>query len=91
MPKEKITKENLYVYFNSLISISSINESGTSQYSKYLVRMENLEQTLLLKKCQVPLSEFTDLKESVFFVREIEEEKYIAYKHKYKKAHKEYY
>ena len=43
MPKEKITKENLYVYFNSLISISSINESGTSQYFKYLVCMENLE------------------------------------------------
>ena len=78
MPKEKITKENLYVYFNSLISISSINESGTSQYSKYLVRMENLEQTLLLKKCQVPLSEFTDLKESLFFIREIEEEDNIS-------------
>ena len=75
MPKEKITKENLYVYYNSLISIGSINETGSTLYSKYLVRMENLEQTLLLKKCQVPLSEFTDLKESLFFIREIEENK----------------
>ena len=71
MPKEKITKENLYVYYNSLISVSCISETGTNLFSNYLLRMENLEQTLLLKKCQVPLSEFTDLKESLFFIREI--------------------
>ena len=71
MPKEKITKENLYVYFNSLISISCISESGSNQKSKYLLRMENLEQALLLKICPVPLSDFSDLKESLFFIREI--------------------
>ena len=71
MPKEKITKENLYVYYNSLISISCISETGTNKTSDYLLRMENLEQNLLLKKCQIPLSEFTDLKESLFFIREI--------------------
>ena len=74
MPKEKITKENLYIYYNSLISISSISETNINRFSKYLLRIENLEQTLLLKKCVVPLSDFSDLKESLFFIRELDEE-----------------
>ena len=78
MPKEKITKENLYVYFNSLISISCISETGTHLYSNYLIRIENLEQTLLLKKCQVPLSDFSDLKESLFIIKEPLEEKTLS-------------
>ena len=73
MSKEKITKENLYVYYNSLISISCMSEKGVNRNAKYLLRMENLEQVLLLKLCQVPLSDFTDLKESLFFIRDIEE------------------
>lgn len=74
MPKEKITKENLYICYNSLISISSISETNINRFSKYLLRIENLEQTLLLKKCAVQLSDFSDLKESLFFIRELEEE-----------------
>ena len=75
MIKEKITKENLYIYYNSLISINTSSETNQNIYSKYLLRIENLEQTLLLKKCLMPLSDFFDLKESLFFIREIEENK----------------
>ena len=74
MSKEKITKENLYIYYNSLVSISSISETNINRYSKYLIRIENLEQTLLFKKCLVPLSDFSDLKESLFYIRECDDE-----------------
>ena len=75
MIKEKITKENLYIYYNSLISINTSSETNQNIYSKYLLRIENLEQTLLLKKCLMPLSDFFDLKESLFFLLLIEENK----------------
>ena len=74
MSKEKITKENLYIYYNSLISISSISETNIHRYSKYLIRIENLEQTLLFKKCLAPLHDFSDLKESLFYIREYGDE-----------------
>ena len=74
MSKEKITKENLYIYYNSLVSISSISETNINRYSKYLIRIENLEQTLLFKKCLVPLYDFSDLKESLFYIREYGDE-----------------
>jgi len=74
MPKRKLAKIKSYVYYNSLISIGEIPESRNSKTSKYLVRMENIEQTLILKPCASPLFEFSDLKESLFFIREIEEE-----------------
>ena len=74
MPKEKITKENLYIYYNSLISICTISETNMIRSSKFLLRIENLEQTLLLKHCTVPLSDFSDLKESLFYIREIDDE-----------------
>ena len=73
MSKEKITKENLYIYYDSLITISSISETNINRFSKYLIRIENLEQTLILKKCIVPLSDFSDLKESLFYIRKIYE------------------
>ena len=78
MSKRKLAKKKSYVYYNSLISIGEIPESGNSKTSKYLVRMENIEQTLILKPCSSPLFEFSDLKESLFFIREIEE-KNISY------------
>ena len=74
MSRENITKENLYIYFNSLVSISSIPETNINIYSNYLLRIENLEQTLLLKKCIIPISDFSDLKESLFYIREIDNE-----------------
>ena len=74
MSRENITKENLYIYFNSLVSISSIPETNINIYSNYLLRVENLEQTLLLKKCIIPISDFSDLKESLFYIREIDNE-----------------
>ena len=73
MSKRKLARIKPYIYYNSLISISEVPESGNSKFSKYLVRMENLEQTLILKPCSSRLFEFSDLKESLFFIREIEE------------------
>ena len=90
MSKRKLVKNKSYVYYNSLISIGEIPESGNSKSSKYLVRMENIEQTLILKPCSSPLSEFSDLKESLFFIREIEEEK-ISYLQKERKLINKYY
>ena len=77
MSKENITKENLYIYYNSLISISSISETNTKLFSKYLLRIDNLEQTLLLKKGAMPLYDFSDLKESLFYIRKIDGEENI--------------
>ena len=90
MSKKKLAKNKSYVYYNSLISIGEIPESGNSKSSKYLVRMENIEQTLILKPCSSPLSEFSDLKESLFFIREIEEEN-ISYLQKERKLINKYY
>ena len=75
MSKGNGTKENLFIHFNSLITISSISETNINKFSKYLIRIENLEQTLIFKKCLVPLSDFSDLKESLFYIREKDEEK----------------
>ena len=52
--------------------------------------MENIEQTLILKPCSSPLFEFSDLKESLFFIREIEEEN-ISYLQKERKLINKYY
>ena len=73
MSEKIINKENLYIYNNSLISISIISEDGNFRYTKYLMRMENLEQTLLFKNCLIPISQFTELKESLFYIRNAEE------------------
>ena len=76
MSKGNGTKENLFIHFNSLITISSISETNINKFSKYLIRIENLEQTLIFKKCLVPLSDFSDLKESLFYIREKDDEDY---------------
>ena len=61
-----------FVHFNSLISLKLLSDHY-HLHAKYLIRMENLEQTLLLKLCESPLLEYSDLKESLFFIRDMDE------------------
>ena len=72
MPLKKYEgKIDPYVHYNSLISLKLV--SNHYYHSQYLIRMENLEENLLLKLCKSPLIEQTDLKESLFFIRDIDE------------------
>ena len=72
MPSKKNEgKIDPYVHYNSLISLKLV--SNHYYHSQYLIRMENLEENLLLKLCKSPLIEQTDLKESLFFIRDIDE------------------
>ena len=73
-------KHDPYVHYNSLISLKLV--SNHCSHSKYLLRMENLEENLLLKLCESPIIEQTDLKESLFFIRDIDECKSIYGKKK---------
>ena len=63
-----------YIFFNSLVSIKLVSEKNIKHSSDfYIVRMENLDQSLILKKCDTPLIQYSDLKESLFYIRNIEE------------------
>ena len=61
-----------FIRFNSLISLKLLSDHF-HLHAKYLIRMENLEQTLLLKLCDSPLLDYSDLKESLFFLRDKDE------------------
>ena len=65
-------KNDLFIHYNSLISLKLLSDHY-HLHSKYIIRMENLEQTLLLKLCESPLLEYSDLKESFFYIRDIDE------------------
>ena len=72
---EKNTNNNKidpFIRFNSLISLKLLSDHF-HLHAKYLIRMENLEQTLLLKLCDSPLLDYSDLKESLFFLRDKDE------------------
>ena len=66
--------DNSYIYLNSLISINLISDLNSfSNYSKYIVRLENSDDLLSLKLCKKPLEDYIELTESLFFIRDIEE------------------
>ena len=58
MSSEKITKENLYIHYNSLISISTISEEYSNKYSNYLIQhlLEQWNNTPEGKETLVTLS-----------------------------------
>ena len=63
-----------YIYYNSLISLKLVSENThPSRKEFYMIRKENLEQSLILKRCDTPLLQYTDIKESLFYVRNIDE------------------
>ena len=67
-----------YITYNSLISISVVSEyNDNKNYSKYLIAEENLEQKLKFKLCKNPLVEYSNLKSSYFYIRDIGECKSI--------------
>ena len=67
-----------YITYNSLVSISVVSEyNDNKNYSKYLIAEENLEQKLKFKLCKNPLVEYSDLKSSYFYIRDIGECKSI--------------
>ena len=70
--KNNDIKNDPYIHYNSLISLKLLSDHYHLK-AQYLIRMENLEQTLLLKLCDSPLLEYSDLKESFFFIRDIDE------------------
>ena len=63
-----------YICKNSLISINIISDDNSNnKYSKYLIRLENSDESLAFKICKNPLVEYNDLTESFFYIRDIEE------------------
>ena len=63
-----------YIYYNSLISLKLVSETTHPSHKDfYMIRKENLEQSLILKRCETPLLEYADLKESLFYIRNIDE------------------
>ena len=72
--EENSNNDMNYIFFNSLVSIKLVSEKNIKHSSDfYIVRMENLDQSLILKRCETPLIQYSDLKESLFYIRNIEE------------------
>ena len=72
--KNSENKNDLSILYNTLISLRLISEHlHYHHHDKYLVRMDDLEQRLKFKLCKSPLLEYYDLKESLFFIRDIDE------------------
>ena len=66
--------EKIYIQYNSLISLAVISKDfEDTNFTKFLIVEEDLEQSLNFKKCRKPLKEYVDLKESFFYIRNIDE------------------
>ena len=72
--KNTENKNELSILYNTLISLRLVSEHlHFHHHDKYLVRMADLEQRLKFKLCKSPLLEYYNLKESFFFIRDIDE------------------
>ena len=65
--------ENKIVHFNSVISLSLITESSEKKSSMYIIRREELDESLLLRELN-PLSDFTLMKDGLFTIKKLREE-----------------
>ena len=65
--------ENKIVHFNSVISLSLITESSEKKSSMYIIRREELDESLLLRELN-PLSDFTLMKDALFTIKKLREE-----------------
>lgn len=66
--------DNSFVQFNSLITLSIVSDDyEKTNYTKYLVTDENLDYLLCFKLCKKPLLEYSNLINSYFFIRNIDE------------------
>ena len=67
-------KDKFSIKYNSLVTLSILSqEYENSNLGKYLVTEENLEHSLNFKLCKKPLLEYSDLKESLFYLRKVDE------------------
>ena len=71
MSKER---NNNFISYNSLISLCVLSEEyDNSQYAKFLCAEENLEHSLNFKLCKKTLLDYSDIKGSLFYIRNIDE------------------
>ena len=69
-----MSKENNYIKYNSIISIGILSEEyENSHFSKFLYAEENLEHSLNFKLCKKSFLDYSDIKGSLFYIRNIEE------------------
>ena len=62
------------IKYNSLVTLSILSqEYENANVGKYLITEENLEHSLNFKLCKKPLLEYSDLKESLFYLRKVDE------------------
>ena len=67
-------ENNKYITYNSLISLCILSEDyDNSQYAKFLYAEENLEHSLSFKLCNKTFLDYSDIKGSLFYIRNIEE------------------
>ena len=68
------SNNNSYIQYNSVFSISIFSEEyENTNYAKYLLTEDNLEHLLSFKICKKPLIDYSNLKRSYFYIRNIDE------------------
>ena len=60
------------IHYDSVISLSLVTETLEKKRALYIMRLESLDETMLLRKCN-PLSDFCMIKESLFVIKKIKE------------------
>ena len=68
----KIVEDEI-IHFDSVISLSLVTETLEKKRALYVMRLESLDETILLRKLN-PLSDFSMIKESLFIIRRIREQ-----------------
>ena len=69
-----MSKTDTYIRYNSLVTIGiSVNKSESSAETKYLMRIENLDQALGFHFSSKPLIGNFELEESFFYIRDLGE------------------
>ena len=61
------------IHYDSVISLSLVTETLEKKKALYIMRLESLDETMLLRKCN-PLSDFCMIKESLFVIKKIKEQ-----------------
>ncbi len=65
-------EEQQIIHFDSVISLILVTETLEKKGALYVMRLESLDETILLRKLN-PLSDFSMIKESLFIIRRIRE------------------
>ena len=69
-----MSEENYFITYNSLISTCVLSEDyDNSQYAKFLYAEENLEHSFYFKSCKKSFLDYSDIKGSLFYIRNIDE------------------